>query len=163
MLESRERLGADIRSLLEILRELAEARYACLAEPGRLLFEAPEAGPGLDALRSLLQARLARLFELPALMGAAAGLEQDVFEGLEQDAFFLAVVNGRVALLLVCPDAQAAEDHIARPLRTLVDRLLRFEPAYRGRGGLFLGSPRVDVVRVERAAAGDGPHDAEHP
>jgi hypothetical protein len=163
MLESRERLGADIRSLLEILRELAEARYACLVEPARVLFESYEAEAGVEPLRSLLQGRLARLFELPAKMGTAEALEQDAFEGLEQDAFLLAVVNGRVALLLCCPDAQAAEEHIARPLQTLVDRLLRFEPAYRGPSGLFLGSPRVDVVRVERAAAGDGADDAEHP
>jgi len=163
MLESRERLGADIRSLLEILRELAKARYACLVEPDRLLFEAPGPQPELEPLRSLLATRRARLFELPALMGTDAGLEHDVFEGLEQEAFLLVVLNGRVALLLVCPDAQAAEERIARPLQTLVDRLLRFEPAYRGRGGLFMGSPRLDLVRVERAAAEDGSDDAEHP
>lgn len=146
-----ETLAGQIRGLLETLRQLAEGRYACLLEPGRSLFESEAPGqPDLEELRRFLAARRAALFALPAGL-AADGPGEDVFEGWERDEFFLAIVNGRVALLIACPEAEPVRQRAGRLLRALVDRLLRFDHTYRldpeGRG-LFLGRPRLDIVVV---------------
>jgi hypothetical protein len=58
-----------------------------------------------------------------------------------------------VAVLVACENAQHVEDEAGPLLTVLMDRLLRFNPAWRiderGRG-LFFGSPRLDTVVIER-------------
>jgi hypothetical protein len=108
-----------------------------------------------------VEKRLRRLFEIPATL-AAGGEMEDVFAEWESRAgdppeeFLLAFVNGRVALLIACPDAERAQGLLTRPLRALVDRLFRLNPAWRldekGRG-LFLSRPRLDLVVVGRPAS----------
>ena len=60
------------------------------------------------------------------------------------DEFLLAFVNGKVALVVACPDAERAQGEVLRPLRALADRLFRLNAAWRvdekGRG-LFFGRP----------------------
>jgi hypothetical protein len=151
--ESRERLADDILHLLDAVRQEAGGRYACLMEPGRILFESPEPEDREGwTLRRLLEERSAALFSLPHSM-AREGPAEDLFEGWEQDDFLLAFVNGRVALAVACPDAEAVRDAVMRPLRALADRLFRYNETWRlderGRG-FFLGSARLDVVVVGR-------------
>jgi len=151
--ESRERLADDILHLLDAVRQEAGGRYACLMEPGRILFESPEPEDREGwTLRRLLEERSAALFSLPHSM-VGEGPAEDLFEGWEQDDFLLAFVNGRVALAVACPDAEAVRDAVMRPLRALADRLFRFNETWRlderGRG-FFLGSARLDVVVVGR-------------
>lgn len=153
MFESRERLADDIRHLLAAVRHEAAGRYACLMEPGRILFETPEPDEREEwALRRLLEERSAALFSLPGSM-AAEGPAEDVFEGWEHDDFLLAFVNGRVALAVACPDAETVRDAVMRPLSALADRLFRYNETWRldekGRG-FFVGSARLDVVVVGR-------------
>ena len=79
---------------------------------------------------------------------------EDVFAGWDHDEFFLAFLNGRVALVVACPEAAQAQERTQRPLRALADRLLRYNPTYRmdGKGrGFFFGSPRLDLVVVGRS------------
>jgi hypothetical protein len=151
--ESRERLAEDILHLVDAVRQEAGGRYACLMEPGRILFESPEPEDQDGwTLRRLLEERSAALFSLPLSM-ADEGPSEDLFEGWEKDDFLLAFVNGRVALAVACPDAEAVRDAIMRPLRALADRLFRYNEIWRldekGRG-FFLGSARLDVVVVGR-------------
>jgi hypothetical protein len=84
---------------------------------------------------------------------AGDGPAEDVFEGWEEDDFLLAFVNGRVALAVACPEAEAVRDAVMRPLRALADRLFRYNETWRldekGRG-FFVGSARLDVVVVGR-------------
>lgn len=154
MFESHERLAADIRRLLEALRELGEGRYACIVEPGRVLFESPHPpGPESAGLRRLLSARRPALFALPDHM-EAEGPGEDVFAG-EPGEFLVAVLNGRVALVVACADAHALERDAERALHALADRLIRYDQGYaldRHGRGLFFGSPRLDVVVVGGAA-----------
>jgi len=152
--ESRERLAEDIRGLLEAVRHEARGRYACLLEPGRILFESREPEEREEwALRRLLEERSTALFTLPRSM-AGDGPAEDLFEGWEHDDFLLAFINGRVAVAVACPEAEAAREPVMRPLRALADRLLRYNETWRldekGRG-FFLGSARLDVVVVGRA------------
>jgi hypothetical protein len=147
--ESQARLHEDAQRLVEALRELGEGRYAVLFDRKGVLLEAtPDA-----ALRGLVRDRGAALFELPA---ALRGEEDpgDLFEAWPDDEFFLAFLNGRVGVLVACPDAKRLEDESGRLLKTLADRLLRLNPAWRldekGRG-LFFGSPRLDTVVIGRA------------
>jgi len=158
LFESKERLADDVRGLLEACAEAAEGRYACVLDPKGVLFEtdAPEGGEWV--LRQYLEKRLGLLFALPAAMAAGTDVE-DVFgewhspPGQPVDEFLLAFINGKVALVVACPDAEAAQDLVMRPLRALADRLFRLNPAWRldekGRG-LFLSRPRLDFVVVGR-------------
>jgi hypothetical protein len=152
MFESKERLALEIARLLEAILGVSGGRYACVMEPGRILFEAPAAEGKLLALRLFLEEKGAQVFRLPAGLAAEAPLE-DVFEGWDHDDFFLAFVNGRVALAVACPEAQLVEPELQRVLGVLTDRLLRFDESWRldlqGRG-LFIGSPRLDTVVVGR-------------
>jgi hypothetical protein len=153
MFESSRRLREDIDGLLEALRRKVAGRYACVMEPGRILVES---GAAEDAapLRALLESQGPAIFALPAAMESEAGPETDPFEGWDQDELCLAVVNGKVAVLTACPDAEAAREAILPALTALVDRLLRLDGRYRldpkGRG-LFFGSPKVDFVVIGRA------------
>lgn len=153
MFESRERLADDIHRLLDAVRQEAGGRYVCLMEPGRILFESPEPEAHEEwALRRLLEERSAALFSLPGSM-AGEGPAEDLLEGWEEDDFLLVFVNGRVALAVACPDAEAVRDAVMRPLRVLADRLFRYNETWRldekGRG-FFLGRARLDVVVVGR-------------
>ena len=149
MFESRARLAEDIRGLLEALRREARGRYACLLEPSRVLFETPQEG-GDPELRRLLESRSAEVFAIPAGLAADTPME-DVFAGWEQDEFLLAIINGRVAVVVACPDAELVRREGFDLLRALADRLFRYDERYRldekGRG-LFVGRPRIDVVAM---------------
>lgn len=166
MFESSDRLRRDVRDLLEALRELGEGRYAVVFDARETLVESPAeardggepaAGPsrGRDlALFRLVHDRRAELLRLPAALHAGDELS-DLFADWTADEFLLAVVNGRVGVLVACPDAARLEAESARLLRTLADRLLRLNGAWRlderGRG-LFFGSPRLDTVVIPRPA-----------
>ena len=158
MFESRERLAEDIRHLLAAVRHEAAGRYACLMEPGRILFESPEPEEREEwALRRLLEERSAALFSLPGSM-AGEGPAEDLFEGWEHDDFLLAFVNGRVALAVACPDAEALKEGAEALWPVWADRVLRFDERYRidpkGRGLLF-GSPRLDLVVIGSVHGGE--------
>jgi hypothetical protein len=75
----------------------------------------------------------------------------DPFADWDEDEFFLAFLNGRVAVVIACPDAEGAKAALERPLRAMADRLFRWRSSYRvdprGRG-LFLGRPRHDLIVV---------------
>jgi hypothetical protein len=149
--ESPRRLEQDIESLLLAVRQAASARDAFLIQPTGILFaSAAEQGAAGWAARRFLEPRLARLFELPRSL-EGPGPAEDVFEGWEDDQILIGILNGQIALLLLCPDAEGARGAIERPFAALADRLLRWRPALRvderGRG-LFLGRPRVDWVVI---------------
>jgi len=153
MFDSPERLARDIGELLSLIRGLAEGRYACLTEPGGLVFEDPpseESGNG--GLRRFIDARTADLFKIPPALAAGEPLE-DIFDGWDTDDFVLAFLNGRVVLVVACPDGESLRARIDDPLRALADRLLRWKATYRldphGRG-LFFSTPKLDVVVVSR-------------
>jgi hypothetical protein len=152
MFESRDRLAENVLTLLETLRRQSDGRYACVLEPSRILFELPEPGEeGADpALRAFLQRSRAAVFAIPAGMANQAPL-QDAFEGWDDDEFLLAFINGRVAVLVACPDAERARQGAFDVLKAMADRLLRYDARYRldekGRG-LFLGRARIDLIAV---------------
>ena len=164
MFESEERLKDDVRALLGACAGAVSGRYACVLDPkGGVLFEHGEDAPeGPWVLRQFLEKRASSLFALPAAMASGAPME-DVFADWESrvgeapDEFLLAFINGRVAVVLACPDAERAQAEVTRPLRALLDRLFRLNPAWRldekGRG-LFLSRPRVDFVVVGRPGEG---------
>jgi hypothetical protein len=157
MFESRERLTQDIRGLLGALREEGAGRYACLLEPKGILFEDSEAGgvPGWP-LRRFLEQRLETLFAIPRALAADEEMD-DIFEDWEEDGFFLVFVNGRVGAVVACPDPEALEKRAGRVIKVLVDRLVRYNPAWRSdeRGrGFFFSRPRLDTVVVGRKAGG---------
>lgn len=154
MFESREHLGRQIEDLLETIRLHSRGRYACLSEPGRVLFERAE--PSWDrstALRALVEQQAAALFAIPASMASGDAME-DVFGAWADDEFLLAVINGRVALVVACPEAEPLRQALLPLLKVLADRLLRYEGRYRmdARGrGFFLGQPQLDLVVIGRA------------
>lgn len=159
MFEPSARLAEDVRGLLESIRSLAHGRYAAVLDIKGIVFESAEAGTeGHWVLRRFLEQRTEALFRVPAAL-AAGGEMEDVFAewsapaGEEEDEFFLAFLNGRVALVVACPDAESMKVRAEELLRALADRLLRYNSAWRldekGRG-LFVGQPRLDVVVVGR-------------
>ena len=153
--ESASRLSEEVRGLIEALRTLADGRYAALFDRKGVLLEVPAAeADDPDPLRRFLQNQAAELLRIPAALHGDEAME-DAFEGWSDDEFFLAFVNGKVGLLVACPDAQRLEDAAAELLRVLVDRLLRLNAAWRldekGRG-LFVGRPRLDTIVVSRPA-----------
>jgi len=153
MFESRTRLAEDIKGLVGALRDVGNGRYACLLDRKAVLFDdaAPDQ-PGW-ALRQFLEQRREALFALPAAM-AGEGPETDLFEDWVEDDFFLAFVNGKVAVAVACPDAEAMREPSQRLLKALSDRLFRYEPTYRldAQGkGFFGGRAQLDVVVVARA------------
>jgi hypothetical protein len=166
MLETQQTLFDEIQGLLGALRCMGGGRYACLVEPGGLLLE-DAAEPEEDAwvLRRFVEQRIPRLFDIPkALEGD--GPAEDLFEDWDADEFFLAFINGKVGVLVACPDAAALEAEAQRPLKALADRLFRVNAAWRvdERGnGLLFGRARLDMVVIGRAEA-DGPRaEAEPP
>lgn len=154
MFESTERLAGEIGELLDAIRGAAGSRYACLLEPKGILFERPEPDSREAwALRRLLEERSAALFGIPSSLASGEAME-DVFAGWDQDEFFLAFINGRVALVVACPEAESARERSMTALRALADRLLRYNETYRmddaGRG-FFFGRPKLDLVVIGRA------------
>jgi hypothetical protein len=155
MFESRARLEEEIRGLLDALRGMGEGHYACLFDAKRLLMESADPqSEGHWMLRRFLEPRLAALFTLPGAM-ESGGPAEDVFEDWVKDAFFLAFINGRVAVLVACPDPEALKEKAERPLRALADRLFRYNAAWRldekGRG-ILLGRARLDMIVVGQTA-----------
>jgi hypothetical protein len=159
MFESGERLAEDVRGLLDSLRSLARGRYAAVLDPKGVVFESGEpAATGKWVFRRFLEQRTEVLFRIPAAL-AAGGEMEDVFAqwsapaGEEEDEFYLAFLNGRVGLVVACPDAESLKVQAEELLRALADRLLRYNSAWRlderGRG-LFFGQPRLDVVVIGR-------------
>ncbi len=154
MFESKEKLASEIEQLLDALRVGSGGRYACLLDPKGMLFEAPgEPASGTWPIRQLLRDRGARLFEIPGAMEHETPIE-DHFASFDEDDFFLAFINNRVAIVIACPDAEPLQRELMRPLKALADRLFRYDETYRlddKGGGLFFGSPKLDMVVVGRA------------
>jgi hypothetical protein len=160
MFDSRGRAREDIATLLEAILVTAGGRYAALLDTtGAILFETPEPeGNEVATLRRLLDLHTKAIFALPAAMASAGpGPDADPFDGWEHDELLLVFLNRRVALVLASPSAERAREATDAPLRILVDRLLRFDPAYRlnteGRG-LFFGRPQLDFVTIARTDPG---------
>jgi hypothetical protein len=156
LFESEERLARDVAEALAVLRRLGHGRYACLLEQGGIVLEDPdptEASPAESSLRALLVARSRALFAIPQGLASDAPMN-DVLGDSNDDEFLLAILNGKVALVVACPDAEHLRVAGEKPLSVLVDRLFRWKPAYRldpqGRG-LFVSGPQLDVVVVGRA------------
>lgn len=154
MLETQSSLFEEIRKLLGALRSIGEGRYACLIEPGGLLLEdASEPSEEAWVLRRFVEQRIPRLFEIPKTL-EAEGPADDLFEDWDEDEFFLAFINGKVGVLVACPDAAALETEAPRALKALADRLFRVNAAWRvdERGkGLLFGRARLDMVVIGRA------------
>ncbi len=146
-------IEADIRTLLAAIRGLADGRYACVMEPAGILFEDPEPSQApLKALHTFLHAYRRQVFAIPDGL-ATEGPGEDIFESWEEDDFYLAFINRRVVLVVVCPDGEALRQVAEKPLGALADRLLRFNSAYRmgpGGRGFFFGRARLDVVVAGR-------------
>jgi hypothetical protein len=154
MFESRERLEEEIQGLLGALRHLGSGRYACVVDPrGVLLDESDPEGPATWPLRRFLEERAASLFAIPGALASGEPLD-DAFAAFEDEEFFLAFVNGRVGLVVACPRAEDLRERGGRLLGALVDRLLRYNTAWRvdekGRG-FFFTRPRLDTVVIGRA------------
>ncbi len=151
MLESRERLEREIGDVVALIRGEGEGRYACLLDTRSTIVEDHTgADEAIPALRRLLEAQRASLFRIPEQMDSGGPVE-DLFAECHDDQFLLAFLNRKVALVVACPDAEALRRRCDRLLGVLVDRLLRWNSAYRldekGRG-LFLTAPKLDVVVV---------------
>ena len=142
--------------MLDALRELAESRYAAVFDKAAVVAESPaETAEGQWALRRLLQSKADELLRLPRALQSGDEVA-DLFAEYGDEEFLLAVVNGRLGVLVACPDATRLKDDSERLLPALVDRLLRLDDRYRldekGRG-LFWGSPRLDTVVIPRPAS----------
>jgi hypothetical protein len=149
--ESSRRLSGEVVEILDALRGLAGGRYACVVEPRGIVFESPEPeGREAWALRRFLEDKCGALFAIPRAMADGTTLD-DAFEEWHQDEFLLAFINGRVALVVACPDAESLRERAFPLLKALTDRLFRYNETYRldpqGRG-LFVGRPRLDIVVV---------------
>jgi hypothetical protein len=156
MFESGRRLSDDIHGLLGALRATAGGRYACVVDPRRILFEDPEPeDAGGRALRGTVDAARSRMFGIPASLASDEPME-DVFDDWDEDEFLIAYINGRVAVLVACPDAEALRRSGLKLLHAMADRLFRLDQTYRldaqGRG-LFFGRARLDVIVIGRAEA----------
>lgn len=153
---SRERLGQEILDVLAALRARGQGRYACILDRTGLVFEHPEPETAGDwALHRFLSANPEAVFAIPRALAGDAPLP-DAFEDWHDDEFLVAVINGKVGVVVACPDAEGLRQDAMEPLKVLADRLLRYEPGYRvdekGRG-LFFGRPRLDLVVVGRGEA----------
>jgi hypothetical protein len=160
MFESSKRLHEDVSGLLSALRSLAQGRYAALFDAKGVLMESPEGGnEGEWALRRFIESRGRGLFRIPAALHGEEEME-DAFEEWHGDEFFLAFVNGKVGVLVACPDARRVESESGRLLKVLVDRLLRLNPGWRlderGRG-MFAGRPRLETVAIGRPEESGNP------
>jgi hypothetical protein len=151
MFESRATLADQIERLLDGIRGMANGRYACILEPKALLFEAALGEPSSEwALRRFLEQRAEALFKIPQALASGEPLD-DLFAEWGEDEFFLAFINGRVAIVVACPEAGPLEEQAKKPIKALADRLFRYNAVWRlderGRG-LFLGRAKLDLVVV---------------
>jgi hypothetical protein len=142
--------------MLGALRELAESRFAAVFDATAVVAESPaETAEGQWALRRLLQSKAEELLRLPRALQSGEEVA-DLFADYGDEEFLLAVVNGKLGVLVACADATKLKDDSERLLPALFDRLLRLDDRYRldekGRG-LFWGSPRLDTVVIPRPAA----------
>ena len=162
MFESRERLLEDVEGLLGACRGAAGGRYACVLGPSGVLYEDGGDEDGRWVLRQYFDKRASGIFGLPQAMAGGGDVEDAFSEwetpaGQPADEFLLAFINGKVAVVVVCPEAERAQVLVERPLHALADRLFRLEPSWRidekGRG-LFLSRPRLDLVVVGRPSLG---------
>ncbi|HEV8254065.1 MAG TPA: hypothetical protein VGQ78_04880 [Vicinamibacteria bacterium] len=146
------RLQRDITAALEALQRVTAGRYVWVTDAQRTWFETGD-GEDVAALRAFLEERRAALFAIPDAL-ASGGPMDDAFEGWHDDEFLLAFVNGRVAVVSACVDAEQAREASFDVVRVLADRLFRYEPRLRidpRGGGLFLGRARIDLVAVSGA------------
>jgi hypothetical protein len=156
MFESGTRLRKDVSEMLDALRALGSARYAAVFDAAEVIAESPSEGhEGEWALRRLLQGGTAEtLLRVPRALASGEPLD-DLFSDFADEEFLLAVVNGKLGVLVACADADRLKAESAGLLPTLFDRLLRLDDRYRlderGRG-LFWGSPRLDTVVIPRPA-----------
>jgi len=156
MFESASRLRRDVSEMLDALRELAESRYAAVFDATAVVAESPaETAEGQWALRRLLQSQAEALLRLPRALSDGDEIA-DLFADYGDEEFLLAVVNGKLGVLVACADPTRLKADSERLLPALVDRLLRLDDRYRldekGRG-LFWGSPRLDTVVIPRPAS----------
>jgi hypothetical protein len=157
---SEDRLHQEIISMLEALRGGTGARYACVVERKGVLLESADPEEAAWAIRQFLNERLLALFAVPKALAEDRPFD-DVFAdwatpaGREEDEFLLAFVNGKVAVVLICPDAEAHRDSLRKPMQAMADRLFRLNAGFgldeKGRG-LFLGRARLDLVAIGRPA-----------
>ena len=155
MFESSKKLGEDITGLLTALRRLGSGRYSCLIEPKGIVFESSDPTESDQwMLRRFLEQRTAALFAIPDAL-AAGGPAEDMFADWERDEFLLAFINGRVAVVVACPEAEPLKEKAGELIRVFADRLLRFNAAWRvdqkGRG-LFFGRAKLDLIVIGRAS-----------
>ena len=156
MFESTRRLREDIEALLDALRHMVDGQYACVMEPDKVLFEslAPEADHEDDTLRRIVERNGRLIFTLPQTVADETAPADDPFADWDREEICLVIVNDKVGVLVACPDAEAAREDMMKPLKALVDRLLRLEGRYRldrrGRG-FFFGSPKLDFVTIGRS------------
>jgi hypothetical protein len=154
--DSSQRLREEIRSVLDTVRRMGEGSYACVLDRRRgILVQSPETEDApREALGRFLEQHREPIFALPAAMEGSQGPAEDLFAGWEEHAFLVGVLNGRVAVVVACPDPETLRQEAATPLRALADRLLRWQPGWRidrqGRG-VFVGRPRLDLVVVGSA------------
>lgn len=157
MFESRDKLRRDVAEMLAALRELGTGRYAAAFDSKAVVEENPDQTTQAEwPLRRLLQSQASALLRVPGALHGGDDMNGDPFAEWTEDEFLLAVVNGKVGVLVACPNAAQLEADSGRLLRALFDRLLRLEPGWRvdekGRG-LFFGSPRLDTVVIPRPEA----------
>ncbi len=150
MLDSAGTVGAQITTLLDVLRALSDSRYACLADAWRVHFESSDGD--VEDLRGFLAARTTALFALPASLTGGDGPSEDVFAEWDgPDGFLLAFINRRVAAVVACRAPEALQETALRPLEALAERVFQWQPSTRGDGGplsLFVNRPRLDFVVV---------------
>ena len=154
MFTSTTRLAEEIRSCLTSVLALGAGRYACVVDKDGIRIEEPEASDaGCRALRSLISERREAILGLATQLASEEPMA-DVFAGCEREGLFVAIVNGRVALVVAGPRPEELREQSQRLLRALADRLLRFNAAYRvdSRGrGFFFGRPRLDLIVISPA------------
>jgi hypothetical protein len=153
MFESASRLRKDVSEMLDSLRELAAGRYAAVFDAKEVVAESPSrTEEGEWTLRRVLQSQAGPLLRVPRALESGEPIP-DLFADFGDEEFLLAVVNGKLGVLVACADAAKLREDAARLLPALVDRLLRLEDRWRvderGRG-LFWGSPRLDTVVIPR-------------
>lgn len=152
MFESAKRLREDVAGLLGALCSLGGGRYAAVFDRTGLVAETDQPGDTSSDVRPFVRKHTSDLLGIPAAMKRDEPFD-DPFAAWDRDEFFLAVVNGRVGILLACADAREVQASSGKLLSVLVDRLLRLNAAWRvdetGRG-LFGGRPRLDSVVIGR-------------
>jgi hypothetical protein len=155
------RARQGLHEVLEAIRGLADGRYACVLDARGMVAETPPPEDGhLFALRQHLVEKRAVLLSIPgALADEASAPPDDAFADWQGDEFLLAVLNGRVALVVACADAEGLKEKSGDLLHVWADRVVRCDARYRmdARGrGFFFGRARLDVVVIGGASGSPG-------